>query len=94
MDGYADPYNVWNHPLLTGEELKALVRECYTRFYSLGQWYRDFPTTLYSRVQVFRGRHPLSGGLFPVRLDNTREYRAFRKEIFEIDTVPLPDQLK
>ncbi len=48
----------------------------------------------FSRLQAYRHRHPMSGGVWKVKLDHSSEYALKRRFTFEIDMAPLPKSLE
>ncbi len=40
------------------------------------------------------GMHPMAGGAWHVRRDHVDEYRALRRQIFDVDQVPYPESLR
>jgi hypothetical protein len=37
--------------------------------------------------------HPMSGGVDRLRIDNVSDYISLRRQIYDIDLAPLPDNL-
>lgn len=66
-------------------------------------WPRDFRSSTsleslagysaMSRFAVWQGRHPMAGGISPVRLDRAQDYAELRRRVFGFDLAPLPDSL-
>jgi len=52
-----------------------------------------FPLAIQSRIAVRRHDHPMTGGIFRVRLDRVDDYFDLRRRIFGIDCHPLPNSL-
>ena len=46
-----------------------------------------------ARIAVLQHRHPMAGGVWPVRLDRAEDYLALRRRFFGTDRVPLPASL-
>lgn len=49
--------------------------------------------TLLSRRAAVSHRHPMAGGIFPVRRDRLQDYLPLRRRLFGFDLVPLPRNL-
>jgi hypothetical protein len=46
-----------------------------------------------ARIAVLQRRHPMAGGIWPVRLDRAGDYLALRRRFFGMDRAPLPASL-
>ena len=109
LDRYDGTTLVWRHPHFTPEELSELMFECYRRFYNYPDLARSIWTrwasfgrkpqritwggTLHSRFSAWRQQSPFLG-LAPVKCDAVKDYQAYRRRTFDIDLVPLPNNLK
>jgi hypothetical protein len=103
LDRFDGTCPTWNHPNLTAEKLHYLLYECYKRFFSARHWGRSLKRSRYSgftvlihlfyRLEALRKTHPMSGGVWRVRLDQASDYADLRRKRFDIDRAPLPESL-
>jgi hypothetical protein len=54
---------------------------------------RAIDQPLFSRYSAFRHRHPMSGGVGLLQRDGAADYSLYRRNVFEVDQVPLPRSL-
>lgn len=99
LDRFDATYPTWAHPRLTGETLLNLLFKCYEDFYSasirnnrLTREDRNF--AYFNRYAASKRMHPMSGGISRVVVDTVGSYVGLRKNLFGVDTAPLPDSLK
>ena len=50
--------------------------------------------TAFSRFNAATEKHPMSGGVWKVRLDHVSDYKKLRRNTFGYDLIPLPKSLK
>ena len=50
--------------------------------------------TLFNRWSALKGKHPMSGGIFPKKLDKAGDYAELRKKTFGYELFPLPKSLE
>ncbi len=103
LDRFDGTCPTWDHPKLSASKLRALLFECYKRFYSGGHLWRSLKRNRYSvfevlnhsfyRLQAFQKIHPMSGGVSRVRLDRATDYADLRRTRFDIEAAPLPFSL-
>jgi hypothetical protein len=53
-----------------------------------------FGLPIFSRYSVWKGMHPMAGGIWRVRRDTAEDYRDLRKQHYGFDLVPLPRSLE
>ena len=49
---------------------------------------------LFAHWSALRERHPMSGGVGPVKLDHVSDYLALRRNRYGFDLLPLPQSLE
>lgn len=88
----------WTHPKLSAKQLNHLLYYCYTNFH--GHILRagnltetDVQVAVFNRYMAAQQMHPMAGGVEQVRLDGAAEYAELRKKVYDIDLVPLPENL-
>ena len=105
LDRFDGTCSTWWHPNLTGGQLDELLWRCYREFYTLKRAaaYRPlgaqttkammWAATLFMRHCAWRGMHPMSGGVWSMRVDHVNEYLQLRRKTYGLTLVPLPDRL-
>lgn len=87
----------WNHLHLSSADLTRLFRHCYREFFSLKHVIRhprNAGYTAFARLCARSGRHPMSGGIWPITSDHLNHYIYDRYTVFGITRAPLPQSLK
>lgn len=99
LDRFDATCPTWSHPSLSGRRLSELLYKCYTRYYAfLLRYHRgsdeDQRIAVFSRYMASQKRHPMSGGIDPIRVDRIADYLPMRKERYDIEMAPLPASLR
>ena len=98
LDRFDATWPTWAHPLLSGPRLSELLYKCYTRYYAFLLRYErgseeDLRIAVFSRYMASQKKHPMSGGIDPIRIDALADYLPLRKERYDIEMAPLPVSL-
>lgn len=103
LDRFDGTCPTWRHPNLSADRLRDLLFECYRRFYNGTHLWRSLKRNRYSvfevashffyRLEAFHRIHPMSGGVWRIRLDRASDYAELRRRRFDVDLVPLPGSL-
>ncbi len=91
-------------------QLRELLFRCYREFFSFpdvarGLWRQiqrksqagygvALDSALFHRWNIWRGQHPMSGGIGRIKRDCARDYAELRRKTFGFDLASLPDSLK
>ncbi len=109
LDHFDATQAVWSHPTLSAEQLEQLLFQAYREFYATGdvlsktvrhRWNAPgfvhrvgLAYAAFARFAVNRKMHPMAGGFCRVKLDRADDYISFRKQVFDLDRLPLPRSL-
>jgi pyruvate-formate lyase-activating enzyme len=98
LDRFDTTCSVWSHPKLSRERLEDLLYQCYVNYYGFllrtkGLSEEDKLMAVFSRYTAASRMHPMSGGVDRLRIDNVSDYISLRRQIYDIDLAPLPDNL-
>jgi hypothetical protein len=98
LDRFDTTCSVWSHPKLSPERLEDLLYQCYVNYYGFllrtkGLSEEDKLMAVFSRYTAASRMHPMSGGVDRLRIDNVSDYISLRRQIYDIDLAPLPDNL-
>jgi hypothetical protein len=79
--------------------LEDLLYQCYVNYYGFlirkgGLPEDNLRLAVFCRYTAAHRKHPMSGGVDPVRIDAVSDYLALRRERFDIELAPLPDSLQ
>jgi radical SAM superfamily enzyme YgiQ (UPF0313 family) len=99
LDRFDATCATWGHPRLTGARLEELLYQCYMNYYGFlirkgGLPEDNLRLAVFCRYSAAHRKHPMSGGVDPVRIDSASDYLPLRRERFEIDLAPLPSSLQ
>jgi hypothetical protein len=99
LDRFDTTCSTWPHPALTRERLEELLYRCYVNFYSFllkkgGLSEEGHRQAIYHRYIAAQRIHPMSGGVERILLDTAADYADLRRDTYDIDLTPLPDNLK
>jgi hypothetical protein len=88
----------WLHPHLSSKQLEDLLYHCYVNYHGFvlrggGLSDDDRGIALFNRYTAASRKHPMAGGIDPLRLDTLTDYAGLRRSIYDIDLAPLPDNL-
>lgn len=98
LDRFDTTRSTWSHPNLSRERLEDLLYYCYTNYYSFllkagGLSDEGQRQAIYHRYTAAQKIHPMSGGVDRLRVDSASDYAVLRRETYDIDLAPLPDNL-
>lgn len=98
LDRYDATCVVWDHPKLSADRLNKLLYHCYTSYYAHlirhNKLDEDaFNHAIFNRFMAQQHKHPMSGGVDFVRIDQMDDYLAFREDVFGCELAPLPNSL-
>lgn len=98
LDRFDGSCYTWRHPKIDRERLVDLLYYCYVDYY--GFLIRtgklpddDLRFAVFCRYSAGHRRHPMAGGVDPVRVDSAADYALLRRAVYGLDLVPLPDSL-
>lgn len=110
LDRFDGTCPTWHHPNLRPEQLTSLMFEFYQTFYSNEFLMHSFTRSnrkmstisdwiartagVFNRYAVWRGRHPMEGGWYKVKLDKVSEYLDLRWQRYGYEYIPLPKSLE
>jgi radical SAM superfamily enzyme YgiQ (UPF0313 family) len=99
LDRFDATCPTWKHPALSPQRLTELLYRCYTRYYAhLLRRERgsdeDRRIAIFSRYMASQRKHPMSGGIEPLRLDGQADFLALRRQRYGIELAPLPASLR
>lgn len=99
IDRYDATSLTWLHPTILPEDMSKLLFRCYIDFYTNtlkagGLSEANKTTALAFRHYAKQGMHPMSGGMGKRKIDQVDEYIALRKEFFDVELAPLPNNLE
>jgi hypothetical protein len=110
LDRFDGTNPTWRHPNLSNGALSSMLFRCYRKFYSTPHilyttldYLRPKPISpgllplafpLFLRYAIWKHMHPMSGGVWHVRLDSWNDYRKLRQDCYGFDLVPLPKNLE
>lgn len=60
-------------------------------------WFESMVATgfsMFSRYNTWRKTHPMTGGIKRINLDSVREFLKLRKEVYDLEQAPLPQNLQ
>lgn len=98
LDRFDTTCTTWSHPNLLQERLLDLLYYCYVNYYGYllrtrGLSDEDKLMAIFSRYTAAGRMHPMSGGVDRLRVDNATDYAGLRRTTYDIELVPLPDNL-
>lgn len=105
LDRFDGTCPTWRHDVLGPGQLRKLLFRCYRRFYELRRsWDRNrqrssyfdksyLASALFTKLNAFKKTHPMSGGVWRIKLDHVEQYLGLRKSAFGFKLMPLPDSL-
>ncbi len=98
LDRFDTTCSVWSHPKLSRERIEDLLYYCYKNYYGFllrtkGLSEEDKLMAIFCRFSAASRMHPMSGGVDRLRVDCAGDYATVRREIYDMDLVPLPDNL-
>ena len=99
LDRFDATCATWTHPRLKQERLEDLLYQCYINYYGFlirkgGLPEDNLRLAVFCRYTAAHRKHPMSGGVDPVRIDAVSDYLALRRERFDIELAPLPESLQ
>jgi hypothetical protein len=99
LDRFDATCPTWQHPALSRERLTELLYRCYTRYYAYLLRHQrgseeESRIAIFSRYMASQKKHPMSGGIDPLRLDGQADYLALRRQRYGIELAPLPASLR
>jgi hypothetical protein len=99
LDRFDATCPTWKHPRLSPERLTELLYRCYARYYAFLLRHErgseeETRIAIFSRYMASQRKHPMSGGIDPLRLDGEADYRALRRQRYDIGLAPLPASLR
>jgi pyruvate-formate lyase-activating enzyme len=99
LDRFDATHATWDHPNLSGAELEKLLYQCYVDYCDFlrkkgGLLVNDRRDVEFIRYMAAHRVHPMSGGINRVVLDRAADYSDLRRNLYGIDLVPLPDNLR
>ena len=99
LDRFDATCPTWKHPALSPQRLTELLYRCYARYYAhLLRHERgseeESRIAVFSRYMASQKKHPMSGGIDPLRLDGLSDYLALRRKRYDIELAPLPASLR
>jgi len=88
----------WSHSHFSREQLENQLYQCYVNYYGFllrngGLPDDDLRMATFCRYTAAHRKHPMAGGVDPVRLDNAADYADLRRAVYGIDLAPLPNSL-
>lgn len=99
LDRFDTTCPTWLHPNLSHDQLSDLLYDCYVSYYGfLLRTARlsdeDRLMSIFSRYTAAQRMHPMAGGVDRLRIDTMVDYLPLRREIYDVDIVPLPESLR
>jgi radical SAM superfamily enzyme YgiQ (UPF0313 family) len=99
LDRFDATRPTWLHPKLSHDRLQDLLYQCYVSYYGFllkagGLPDDDMRFAVFCRYTAAHRRHPMAGGIDPMRLDTAADYAFLRRAVYDIDLTPLPDSLR
>ena len=98
IDRYDTTNLTWRHPTLSPTEMTELLYRCYIDFYTMKLKSGNLSEIIKKTALAFRHyakqkMHPMSGGMGKLNLDRADNYIHLRKQVFDVELVPLPNNL-
>lgn len=99
LDRFDGSCATWAHPNFSDHELENLLYDCYVNYYGFlirrgGLKEDDLRLAVFCRYTATHRKHPMAGGVDPIRLDTVSDYIALRRRRYDIDFAPLPSSLQ
>jgi len=99
LDRFDGSCSTWEHPQLSGSRLVELLYQSYTDFYGYlirkgGLPEDDLRLAVFCRYSALHHRHPMAGGIDPIRIDDVTAYIGMRRKVFDVNLAPMPASLK
>jgi hypothetical protein len=99
LDRFDGSCSTWTHPHFTGNELEDLLYHCYVNYYGFlirrgGLREDDLRLAVFCRYTATHRKHPMAGGVDPIRIDTVSDYITLRRKRYDIDLAPLPASLQ
>jgi pyruvate-formate lyase-activating enzyme len=99
LDRFDGSCSTWAHPHFAQDKLEDLLYHCYVNYYGFlirrgGLREDDLRLAVFCRYTATHRKHPMAGGVDPVRIDTVSDYITLRKERYDIDLAPLPSSLQ
>jgi radical SAM superfamily enzyme YgiQ (UPF0313 family) len=98
IDRYDTTNLTWKHPTISPAEMTELLYRCYIDFYTMKLKSGNLSEIIKKTALAFRHyakqkMHPMSGGMGKLNLDHADNYIQLRKQVFDVELVPLPNNL-